>query len=557
MPAFTPRLRALPLLMAAGMALATGAARAAELDAAKIDPAKIDAVFAAFTQDTPGCALGVYREGQVLLERGYGLADLNHGVPITPGTVFDIGSSSKQFTALAVLMLAKEGKLDLQDKVSKHLPELQALGQRFTIDQMLHHTAGLRDYNELLLLAGRDMGDVTSSDDALRLLAAQQGLNFEPGTRFSYSNSGYFLAAMIVERVSGQSLDAFLQARVFKPLGMTATHVRTDHTVVVPHRATAYRPNGPAGFAIDMSNWNQPGDGAVQTHVRDLARWDAELAHPKVIDAALLKAMQTPGKLADGSPIPYGLGLSMDNYRGLPLVQHAGAWGGYRAIVARFPEQHLGMALTCNAAQSNPTALAKRVADVALAGQFKDTPAAQAAPAAAPADFDPSLFVGLYEGEPGDILRIEKQGSGPLAMRRAGGGAALRALGLRRVQSTSGITQLDLADDGKSLTLTRNDDPKPVQFKRLPEYRASAAEQAALTGRYYSGEVGAEWTLSSQQDRLTLKGPGAESAPLSALKPDLLEGPGFSLRVERDAKGLPVALVYDSGRTRGLRFAKR
>ncbi len=555
MPAFTPRLRALPLLMAAGLALAAGTTRAAELDTAKID-----AVFAAFTKDTPGCALGVYREGQVLLERGYGLADLNHGVPITPETVFDIGSSSKQFTALAVLMLAKEGKLDLQDKVSKHLPELQALGQRFTIDQMLHHTAGLRDYNELLLLAGRDMGDVTSSDDALRLLAAQQGLNFEPGTRFSYSNSGYFLAAMIVERVSGQSLDAFLQARVFKPLGMTATHVRTDHTVVVPHRATAYRPNGPAGFAIDMSNWNQPGDGAVQTHVRDLARWGAGLAHPKVIDAALLKAMQTPGKLADGSPITYGLGLSMDSYRGLPLVQHAGAWGGYRAIVVRFPEQHLGMALTCNAAQSNPTALAKRVADVALAGQFKDTPAAQAAPAApaaAPADFDPSLFVGLYEGEPGDILRIEKQGSGPLAMRRAGGGAALRALGLRRVQSTSGITQLDLADDGKSLTLTRNDDPKPVQFKRLPAYRASAAEQAALTGRYYSGEVGAEWTLSSQQDKLTLKGPGAESAPLSALKPDLLEGPGFSLRVERDAKGLPVALVYDSGRTRGLRFTKR
>ena len=552
MTAPTLRLRALPLLLATGLALAAGTARAAELDTAKIDT-----VFAAFTKETPGCALGVYREGQVLLARGYGQADLNHGVPITPETVFDIGSSSKQFTALAVLMLAKEGKLDLQDKVSKHLPELQALGQRFTIDQMLHHTAGLRDYNELLLLAGRDMGDVTSADDALRLLAAQQGLNFEPGTRFSYSNSGYFLAAMIVERVSGQSLDAFLQARVFKPLGMTATHVRTDHTVVVPHRATAYRPNAPTGFAIDMSNWNQPGDGAVQTHVLDLARWDAELAQPKIIDPTLLKAMQTPGKLADGSPITYGLGLSMDQYRGLPLVQHAGAWGGYRAIVARFPEQHIGLTLTCNAAQANPTALAKRVADVVLAGQFKDAPAAQAAPAAAPADFDPAVFVGVFEGEPGDILRIEKQASGPLTMRRGGGGAALRALGLRRVQSTSGITQLDLSDDGKALTLTRNDDPKPVPFKRLPDYRAGAAEQAALAGRYYSAELGAEWTLSSKKDGFALKGPGAEEAPVSALKADLLEGPGFSLRVERDAKGAPVALVYDSQRSRGLRFAKR
>lgn len=557
MPAFTPRLRALPLLIATSLALAAGTTRAAEFDSAKIDAAKIDAVFAAFTQATPGCALGVYREGQVLLARGYGLADLNHGVPITPETVFDIGSSSKQFTALAVLMLAKEGKLDLQDKVSKHLPELQALGQRFTIDQMLHHTAGLRDYNELMEIAGHDLGDVTSSDDALRLLAAQQGLNFEPGTRFSYSNSGYFLAAMIVERVSGQSLDAFLQARVFKPLGMTATHVRTDHTVVVPHRATAYRPNGPEGFAIDMSNWNQPGDGAVQTHVRDLARWDAELAQPKHIDPALLKAMQTPGKLADGSPISYGLGLSMDSYRGLPRVQHGGAWGGYRAMVMRFPEQRLGLALTCNAAQASTPTLAQRVADVVLAGQFKDAPAAQAAPTAAPADFNPAVFVGLYEGEPGDILRIEKQASGALAMRRAGGGAALRALGLRRVQSHSGITQLDLADDGKTLTLTRNDDPKPVPFKRLPDYQPGAAEQAALSGRYYSAEVGAEWTLSSKKDGLTLKGPGAQEAQVSALKTDLLEGPGFSLRVERDAKGAPVALVYDSARTRGLRFAKR
>ena len=555
MTALTPRLRALPLLMAAGLALAAGTTRAAELDTAKID-----AVFAAFTKEAPGCALGVYREGQVLLARGYGLADLNHGVPITPETVFDIGSSSKQFTALAVLMLAKEGKLDLQDKVSKHLPELQALGQRFTIDQMLHHTAGLRDYNELMEIAGHDLGDVTSSDDALRLLAAQQGLNFEPGTRFSYSNSGYFLAAMIVERVSGQSLDAFLQARVFKPLGMAATHVRTDHTVVVPHRATAYRPNGPNGpasFAIDMSNWNQPGDGAVQTHVLDLARWDAELARPKLVDPALLKAMQTPGKLADGSPISYGLGLSMDSYRGLPRVQHGGAWGGYRAMVMRFPEQQLGLALTCNAAQVSTTALAQRVADVVLAGQFKDAPAAQAAPAAAPADFDATVFVGLYEGEPGDILRIEQQASGPLTMRRAGGGAALRALGLRRVQSTSGITQLDLSDDGRTLTLTRNDDPKPVPFKRLPDYRATAADQAALTGRYHSAEVGAEWTLSSSKDGFSLKGPGAEEAQVSALRADLLEGPGFSLRVERDAKGVPVALVYDSARTRGLRFAKR
>lgn len=555
--ASTPRLRTLPLLVAAGLAMAAGTTRAAD-----IDPAKIDAVFAAFGKDAPGCAVGVYREGQVLLERGYGLADLNHGVAIAPDTVFDIGSSSKQFTALAVLMLAKEGKLNLQDKVSKHLPELKELGNRFTIAQMLHHTAGLRDYNELLSMAGRDIGDVTSSDDALRLLAAQNGLNFEPGTRFSYSNSGYFLAAMIVERVSGESMDAFLQARVFKPLGMTATHVRTDHTLVTPRRATAYSPTGPGTFAIDMSNWNQPGDGAVQSNVRDLARWDGEMANPKVIDAMLLKAMQTPGKLNDGSAIQYGLGLGVDSYRGLPRIQHAGAWGGYRAMVMRFPAQRIGMALTCNAAQANTGALAQRVSDVVLDGQFKDAPVAVAAapaatPAAAPADFDPAPFIGRYQDADGELLYIERQASGQLTMKRGPGGSPLKALAARRMQSTSGITTLDLAPDGQTITLARRDESRAVPFKRLPDYRATAADMTALAGTYYSAEVGAEWQLKSEGAALKLKAAGVGEASLAGVTSDLLAGPAFSFRVERDAKGAPVALVYDSGRTRGVKFARR
>lgn len=550
--ASTPRLRVLPLMIAAGLAMVAGTTRAAD-----IDPARIDAVFAAFGKEAPGCALGVYREGQVLLERGYGLADLNHGVAITPDTVFDIGSSSKQFTALAVLMLAKEGRLSLQDKVSKHLPELKELGNRFTIDQMLHHTAGLRDYNELMMMAGRNIGDVTSSDDALRLLAAQKGLNFEPGTRFSYSNSGYFLAAMIVERVSGQSMDAFLQARVFKPLGMTATHVRTDHTLVTPRRAMAYSPTGPASFAIDMSNWNQPGDGAVQSNVRDLARWDSEMANPKVIDAALLKAMQTPGKLNDGSAIQYGLGLGVDSYRGLPRIQHAGAWGGYRAMVMRFPAQRIGMALTCNAAQANTGALAQRVSDVVLADQFKDAPAAAPTPTAAPADFDPTPFLGRYQDADGELLYIERQASGQLTMKRGPGGSPIKPLAARRMQSTSGITTLELAPDGQTITLARRDESRTVPFKRLPDYRATAADMTALAGTYYSAELGAEWQLKSEGAALKIKAAGVGEAPLTGVTSDLLAGPAFSFRVERDANGVPVALVYDSGRTRGVKFARR
>lgn len=205
-----------------------GSAHAAE---PVLDPARIDAVFAEFGPQSPGCALGVYRAGEILYAKGYGLADLNHGVPIRPDTVFDIGSTSKQFTAVAVLLLVQDGKLGLDDAVQQHLPELaKALLERFTVRQILQHTAGLNDYTELMMLAGHALENVTGDAEALQALRAAPALQFGPGNRHSYSNSGYFLAAQLVERVSGQKLDALLQARLFQPLGMKATHVRTDHT---------------------------------------------------------------------------------------------------------------------------------------------------------------------------------------------------------------------------------------------------------------------------------------------------------------------------------------
>jgi CubicO group peptidase (beta-lactamase class C family) len=304
-----------------------------------LDTARVDAVFAAYTEKTPGCALGISQDGRTIHAKGYGLADLSHGVAIRPDTVFDIGSVSKQFTAVALLLLEEDGKLKLDDSLQQHLPELaQAFPQRISLRQLLDHTAGLRDYNELLLFASQAEENLTGDAEALRAILAVPELNFAPGTRWSYSNTGYFLAAQVAQRVSGLSLDALLQARLFKPLGMTATHVRTDHRQVVSRRATAYRPGeAPGVYLLNMSDWNQAGDGAVQSTVLDLARWDAELGHPKVLSKSLVQALRTPGRLSDGTPIAYALGQISNEYRGQPRVSHGGAFGGYRAMLAHFP----------------------------------------------------------------------------------------------------------------------------------------------------------------------------------------------------------------------------
>lgn len=542
-------LRLKPLLLAlAPLALA----HAAE---PPLDTARIDSVFAAFKTDAPGCALGVYRDGEIRYAKGYGLADLNHGVPIRPDTVFDIGSTSKQFTAVALLLLAQDGKLSLDDSVQQHLPELaKSLSERFTIRQMLQHTAGLPDYTELMMLAGHAFENATGEAEALQSLLGASGLNFKPGSYHLYSNSGYFLAALVAEKVSGQKLDALLQERLFKPLGMKDTHVRTDHSQVVARRATAYGP-GENGFAIEMSNWDQAGDGAIQSSVNDLARWDGELANPKVLKPELIAALRTPGHLSDGTPLNYGMGTLIDRYRGLQRFHHSGAWGGYRAITVQYPQQHLGLALTCNVGTANTDALAQRVADVLLAEQFTEAAPVPSAPQA----FDAKAFVGrYYDAQTRAVLLIQPDARVPggTEMRLGAGGASLRSIGARELQSASGITRLSWSADGLTVDLQRRSDNMRQRFKRLPDFKAEPAQLQALAGRYEAQGLGSRWDLLLKDGKLLAKPPGQDAGPIEWVGADLLQGPGFVLQLQRDAKGQVQGFEYSSDRVKGLRFGK-
>ncbi len=335
--------------------------------------AAVDEVFADYTKPgSPGCAVAVYRNGKVSYARGYGLANIEEDVPITPDSVFDIGSTSKQFTAASILLLQKQGKLSIQDDIRKYIPELPDYGQKITVLHLLNHTSGLRDYLTLMDLAGINIDSVTTDEDALQIIARQRALNFAPGSDWLYSNTGFFLLSIIVKRVSGKKLREFAAENIFNPLGMTHTQYRDEHTALIANRAMAYDPKEKKdGYALDVSYFEQTGDGAVHTSVEDLLKWDENFYSGQVGGKDFLAEIQEQGKLNSGKVLDYAKGLFIADYRGLHTVSHGGAWGGYRAELLRFPEQRFSVACLCNRGDANTSRRAHQVADIYLGSMMK------------------------------------------------------------------------------------------------------------------------------------------------------------------------------------------
>ena len=338
---------------------------------------EVDKLFAQWDKTTsPGCALAVINDGQIIYKRGYGMAKLEDSIVMTPSKIFDIGSVSKQFTATCIVILAEQGKISIDDDVRKYLPEMPRYEKPITISHLLHHTSGVRDYNSLLSLAGfRPDSDSPTVEEALEIICKQKRLNFLPGEEYSYSNSGYFLLSCIVERVSGKSLNEFAQEHIFKPLGMTNTIFQDDHTQIIPNRATGYSP-GPKGFKIDMSNWDETGDGNIYTSVEDLFLWD-QVFYSNKLGKPLMDNLHQVGVLNNGTKLDYALGLVIGEYKGLKTVSHGGSWAGFRAALVRFPEQKFSVICLANLSTINPSRLCLRIADIYLADQLKEAPKEQ------------------------------------------------------------------------------------------------------------------------------------------------------------------------------------
>lgn len=371
--------------------------------------AAIDGIFAG--QDsthTPGCAVGVMRKGKIVFQRGYGMADLEHNVPVTPETVFLIASISKQFTAASIALLEEQGKLSADDDVRKYVPELRDYGHVIRLQHLVYHTSGLRDYSNLWGLAGHNRSDSISQGQALALLTRQQQLNFTPGSKFSYSNSGYLLMEVIVERVSGMSLAEFAEKNIFEPLGMshtryyggdrTATPNGDDTVPLIAQRAQPYlKTTRGDAYRLVRTNYDSIGAGGVITTLADLARWDANFYDNKLGKGgpALIERMLSRRPLTGGKESTYAYGLFVDQYRGVPTVFHSGGSGGFSAFLQRFPEQQVTVATLCNEGRITVGKLTRSVADAYLGGQFP-LPAEEDKPEAAVVD----MMKRIKEAEP-------------------------------------------------------------------------------------------------------------------------------------------------------------
>lgn len=391
---------------------------------------RIDAVFARYNRsDSPGCAVGVYQNGAITYAMGYGSANLEYGIPITANTPFISGSVAKQFTAAAIALLVEQGRISLDDDVRTYIPELPDYGKKITIDHLVHHTSGLRDFWTLVDVSGMRFDDGYTAGDVIRLAARQTQLNFPPGSEYAYSNTGYVSLGVIVQRVTGKSLREFAAEQIFKPLGMTSTHFHDDHTMIVPGRAAAYSPVSGGGWRINIWNNDMVGQGGMMTTVSDLQKWDENFYTGKVGGPRFLERQLEQGKLTNGTVLSYAFGLTVAEYRGLRLVEHGGSSGGYRTVISRFPAQHTSVVALCNSSDIDPTSLGHSVADVVLESKFtKPAPAARSnagssagsAPGAASA-VNLKPFTGRFYSPEVDATYELSVDSGTLVVRRPRG----------------------------------------------------------------------------------------------------------------------------------------
>ncbi len=506
---------------------------------------RVDSVFAEFNRtDAPGCVCGIMRDGEMKFAKGYGMANLELDVPLSPRSVIYIASTSKQFTAASIALLALQDRIDLDADIHTYLPDMGALGYRVSVRNLVHHTSGVRDHFGLLGLAGWTGRDYFSNQRVYELLKQQRALNFEPGSRYLYSNSNYLLLAEIV------------------PLGMKHTHFDDDYYQVVKHRASSYGPLRDGGYERYLKSFDGYGDGNLLTTIGDLLKWDENFYDPKVGGQEFLDLILTPGTLSDGEKLDYAFGLGHGTYRGLQTVSHGGAFKGFRTQLLRFPAEHFSVAVLCNVTTANPTALAERVTDIYLAD-------ALAPPSAgAPATPEPTVelpeseleqFAGHYWDPLQRIARQIAVTDGQLVYRRGPGSESpLAALDARRFVMLDVPVTVEVAfygDDAQLMTVTV-DGGSPSEYERYEPASPTESELDAYLGTYDSDEGLAPLRVTRVGRVLNVHVQHQEPLALRPLMKDRFAFGWGSVAFDRTS-GRVTGLAIDASRILGVRYAKR
>jgi CubicO group peptidase (beta-lactamase class C family) len=454
----------------------TAAADRALERAAKLSPAA-----------APGCAVGVSLNGKSVYEKAFGMAELEHSIPLTAESILESGSVAKQFTAASIVMLSLEGKLGLDDPVRKYIPELPDYGSPLTVRHLLNHTSGIRDWGSVMALTGYGRGDrLISQDLAMDVITHQKGLDFKPGAEYSYSNSGYTLLTTIVERVSKQSLSAFTEERIFKPLGMTHTSWRTDYQKLVPGRAQAYEGPLQGPFRLDMPFMNVYGNGGMLTTVGDWLKWNAAL-DAKTFGAPLVSAMETTGVLNDGRKITYALGLDVTTVNGQLQVSHSGSTAGYATYLSRYPDLKLSIAVMCNGASRAPGTIERDIFNE-IAGPFPV--AAQPAAVEVKAE-ELQKYVGLWRDEKTHFPIRTSVNNSTLRL----GNGVMRPVGDGTFRVGQQKLTFQLGSDGKPTGLQLDNAGAISRLIPETEWSPSAEELKSVAGTWHSDEADATFSI--------------------------------------------------------------
>jgi CubicO group peptidase (beta-lactamase class C family) len=514
----------------------------------------IDAIVESFcSARAPGCAVGIVQNDELVFAKGYGTANLEHDVEITPDSVFDVGSVTKQFTAATVLLLADAGALSLDDAVRDYLPSLpQDPFGDVSIRHLIHHTSGIPDYLVLMAMSGRSWDNDYPEDELIDLIARQRELDFRPGSAFSYSNSGYLILAEIVRAASGQSLRTAAQEHIFGPAGMTDTFFHDDFAEVVPRRATGYTPILDGGWRIDAPTIDVVGDGGLFTTVRDLAKWQRQFSECTLAGGpGFIDRLTTPGTLTDGTNTTYAFGLFRDSYRGRERIQHGGSWGGYRAQVLRLPQDSMSVIVLANVSSPPVTDLANAVTDVVLGDRLSPV----APDLSTSVDFDVTPYLGNYVDDRAScVLEIaSSEGGGPVI-----GFSGVLLPARPTSPSTLKIPRLDAQLHLVNAETAVLDSPiraLHIELRRIAEPPLNPQPLDHLAGRYRSEELAVHCEIAVLHETLTLRIGWLDWLPLEQLSAGLFRSRDVVVRFEHEA-GRPVALTLGQPRARSQRFTR-
>lgn len=526
----------------------------------------IDDLFRPWTNTTgPGCAIAVVRHDSILYTRGYGLANLEYGVPITAETPFNVASVSKQFTAFAVLTLVQQGKLRLSDEIRRYLPWFPDLKEKITIQNLLNHTSGIRTADQLLGIAGTRLDDVVTQEDMIKVLSRQRGLNFKPGTQYSYSNSNFLLLAEIVKVLTGKTLRHYTDSVIFRPLGMSTSHFHDRYNELEPEQAASYYRNGPQGYSNAPINSDYVGPGGLYSTAADLSRWIMNFYHPKAGNAATIQLMTEQGRLNDGTVLKAAQGIESDRYAGQLRYSHSGSQGGFHTFISVFPELELGVVVLGNVEDFKPQRASEQIADLFIPrpAALRPTVPVSAADTVMAVLKDRSVqkFLGNYVSDDASAFRVAIRHQKCVLLYETGGLALLTPVS-RDTFAVFGhpeVTYVFSINGKKGKVIDQYWPGRSRHFVTYDPRPKTDQQLQAYTGSYTSAELECTYRILLKDHQLILSGDKGKDIPLKLYGEDQLTNNTWfmpNIMMTRDRQNRITGFEVNSDRVMHLPFRR-